>query len=82
LEYSIQIKEKQISVLANVTEYGPDATPSGGTVFGRTVSREPRFSPKWRFEKELHNARWLIGKAIRTMGTPMDVSEFKWQARH
>ncbi len=81
LEYSIQIKEKQITVLANVTEYGSDAGTSRGTVFGKPVTREPRFSPKWRLEKELHDATWLIGKVIRTIGTRTDASEFKWQLR-
>ncbi len=82
LEYVIEIKEKQISVLANVTEYGADAGTTRGTVFGKTVTREPRFAPKWRLEKELHDATWLIGKVIRIIGTRMDAYEFKWQLRN
>jgi hypothetical protein len=86
LEYSINIKEKQISLIATVTEYDPDSemskgTVSGGTVFGKTVSRDKdtRFSEKWRSEKELHDARWLIAKVIRIIGTRLDVIEFKSQ---
>ena len=88
LEYSIDIKEKQISVIASVTEDDPALGIStgrqfGGTVFGRTVSasKDTRFPEKWRLEKELHDARWLIGKVIRTIGTPLDASEFKSQIR-
>jgi len=88
LEYSIDIKEKQISVIANVTEDDPAlgisrGTQSGRSVFGKTVSasKDTRFSEKWRFEKELHDARWLIGKVIRTIGTYLDASEFKSQIR-
>jgi hypothetical protein len=86
LEYSINIKEKQISVIANVTEYDPDSEMSkgkvsGGTVFGKTVSadKETRFSEKWRSDKEFHDASWLIAKVIRIIGTPLDVVEFKSQ---
>lgn len=84
LEYYINIKEKQISVLANVTEYDPDVgisrgMVSGGTVFGKKVSKETRFLEKWRSEKELHDARWLIGKVIRIIGTRLDNYEFKSQ---
>jgi len=86
LEYSINIKEKQLSVLVNVTEYNPDAgiprgTVSGAKVFGKTVSKETPVSDKWRLEKELHDARWLIGKLIRNIGTRLDESEFKSQIR-
>jgi hypothetical protein len=86
LEYSITIKEKQMSVLANVTEHDPGAgiyrgTGSGGKVFGKMVSKETRFSEKWRWEKELHDARWLIGKVIRSIGTRLDDSEFRLQIR-
>ena len=86
LEYSIDIKEKQISVVANVTEYDPAAgitagKPSGGTVFGKTVSasKDIRFPQKWALDKELHDGRWLIGKVIKFIGTPLDVSEFRSQ---
>ena len=86
LEYSINIKEKQISVIANITEYDPDSemskgTASGGTVFGKTVStdKDTRFSEKWRSEKELHDATWLIAKVIRIIGTRLDAVEFKSQ---
>jgi len=82
LEYFVEIEEKQISVLANVTEYWPDTGTSQATVFGKMVSSEPRFSPKWRSEKELHDARWLIGKVIRTIGTRMDAYDFKLQLRN
>jgi hypothetical protein len=82
LEYSIEIKEKQISVLAKVIEYGAGSGTSGGTVFGKTVSRDTRFSPNWRFEKELHDARWLIGKVLRIVGTRLDAYEFKSQLRN
>jgi len=86
LEYSINIKEKQISVIANITEYDPDSemskgTVSGGTVFGKPVSadKDTRFSEKWRSEKELQDATWLIAKAIKIIGTRLDVVEFKSQ---
>jgi hypothetical protein len=62
LVYFIEIKEKQISVWANVTGYS---------------SQDTRFSHKWRSDKELHDASWLIGKVIRTIGTRLDASEFK-----
>jgi hypothetical protein len=81
LEYSVNIKEKQMSVLANVTEFDPGAGVSRGTVFGKTVSKGTRFSQKWRSEKELHDARWLIGKVIRNIGTRLDESEFRLQIR-
>jgi hypothetical protein len=66
LLYFIEIKEKQISVLANVIGYN---------------SKDTRFSFKWRLKKESHDAQWLIGKVIRTIGTRLDASDFKWQMR-
>jgi hypothetical protein len=81
LEYSIEIKEKQISVLASVIEYGSSVGVPSGTVFGKTVTREPGRPASWRYEKEREGARWLIGKVIRTIGTRLDVSEFKSQIR-
>jgi hypothetical protein len=81
LQYSIEIKEKQISVLANVTESGSGAGVLGGTVFGKAVTKEPRASATWHFEKELEGARWLIGKVIRTIGRRLDATEFKSQTK-
>jgi len=88
LEFAIDIKEKQLSVTANVTEEDPalgtsTGPPSGNTVFGKTVSstKDARLPEKWRSDKELHDARWLIGKVIKSIGTQLDAVEFKSQMR-
>jgi hypothetical protein len=81
LEYSIEIKEKQISVLANVIESGSGAGVVTGKVFGKTVTKEPGRPALWRYEKEREGARWLIGKVVSIIGTRLDVSEFKSQIR-
>lgn len=79
LEYFIEIKEKQMSVLANVVEYGSGAGTSTGTVFGKTVTREPSRPATWRYGKEREGAKWLIGKVIKIIGTRLDAAGFKSQ---
>ena len=81
LEYFVEIKEKQISVLANAVEYGSGAGISTGTVFGKTVTREPSRPATWRYGKEREGAIWLIGKVIRIIGTRLDAAEFKSRIR-
>jgi len=70
-------------VIARITEDDPalgiSTEPQSATVFGETVSasKDTRFPKKWRSERELHDARWLIGKVVRTVGTRLDAIEFK-----
>jgi hypothetical protein len=85
-EYSINIKERKISVIANVTEYDPDSemskgTASGGTVSGKPVSsdKDTRLSEKWRSGKEWHDVSWLIARVIRIIGIRLEAVEFKSQ---